>query len=197
MANRSSHEGYHALYEVCDRGYDRPMDEWRTRLAEQLLSAQDPSEGDRPTVEGLARVSGPTAMEIAFGKARSELTYVLEFGRAHHLPIVGNVVGDDVWIRLGETKLGFHLDRPSAKITATVVGEDASMTWDAKSRAIVMSSGKAIDVEWFVRDAIDATVRAWKGAPASLSDTSANPIANMNADQTLEMPTIPGDDAKE
>ena len=64
-----------------------------------------------------------------------------------------------------------------------------------QSGHIVMSNGKAIDVEWFVRDAIDATVRAWKGTPVGLSDTSANPIAN--ADQTLEMPTIPGDDAKE
>ena len=174
------------------------MDEWRTRLAEELLSAQQPSEGDRPTVEGLTMVSGPTAMEIAFGKARSELTYVLEFGRAHHLPIVGSVVGDDVWIRLGETKLGFRLDRTTSKITATVVGQDASMTWDPKSRAIVTGSGKAIDVEWFVRDSIDATVRAWKG-PSNLNDTASNPIvsAGVSADQTIEMTTIPGDDSKE
>ena len=165
------------------------MDEWRTRLAEELLSAQDKATGDRPTAFGPPLISGPTAMEIAFGKARSELTYVLELGRAHHLPIVGNVVGDDIWIRLGETKLAFRFDRTASKIAGTVVGQDALLSWDPQSRAIVTRIGKPIDVEWFVRDAIDATVRAWKSPPQLMAS---------NADKTIETHAIPAhDDPKE
>jgi hypothetical protein len=166
-------------------GTIRPMDEWRTRLAEQLLSrgGATPSGADRPTVEGLSALGGATAMEIAFGKARSELTYILELGRAHHLPIVGSVVGDDIWIRLGESKLAFQLDRSVTRITATVSGRDAAtLGWDARTRAIVLGDagkgdGKPIDMDSFVRDAVDATVGAWNSAapgPSSVAPPTQN-----------------------
>jgi hypothetical protein len=161
------------------------MDEWRNRLAEQLLgNPEHAHDGNRPKAPASAMISGVTAMEIAFGKARSELTYVLELGRAHHLPIVGSVVGDEVWIRLGETKLVFQLDRATPKVTAKAHGRsDTRMTWDAASRAIVTDGNKVIDVEWFVRDAIDATVRAWKAESAAVSA----------ADKTIETNTMPDD----
>ncbi len=134
-------------------------DEWRARLAAELLGEDE--------VEPISQrmtfaPEGATAMEIAFGQARSELTYVLELGRAHHLPVVGAVVGDEIWIRLGESKLTFRLDRQATVIHANIAAADSTLTWDPKGRAIVTSAGKAVDMQSFVQGAIDATVRAFK-----------------------------------
>jgi hypothetical protein len=141
------------------------MDEWRTRLASELLARENAAGAGadaRTSARDAFAPSGPTAMEIAFGRARSELTYVLELGRAHHLPIVGSVVGDDVWIRIGEARLAFTLDRAALAIAAKVVGRDeTTLAWDDAARAVT-AGGAAIDVDAFVREAIDATVRAWK-----------------------------------
>jgi hypothetical protein len=134
-------------------------DEWRARLAAELLG-----EDDAPPVSQRATFApeGATAMEIAFGQARSELTYVLELGRAHHLPVLGAVVGDEIWIRLGESKVAFRLDRQATAIHTNIAGADGALTWDAKGRAIVTSAGKAVDMQSFVQGAIDVTVRAFK-----------------------------------
>jgi hypothetical protein len=134
-------------------------DEWRARLAAELLGEDDaPPVSQRMTLAP----DGATAMEIAFGQARSELTYVLELGRAHQLPVVGAIVGDEIWIRLGDSKLSFRLDRQATVIHATIGDAESTLTWDAKGRAIVTSGGKAVDMQSFVQGAIDATVRAFK-----------------------------------
>src|SRR5271156_6082379 len=104
-------------------------DDWRARLAVELLGEDEVE----PISQRLTFApEGATAMEIAFGQARSELTYVLELGRAHHLPVVGAVVGDEIWIRIGEAKLSFRLDRQATVIHANVSAADSTLTWDAK-----------------------------------------------------------------
>jgi hypothetical protein len=137
-----------------------PMDhEWRTRLATELLGGEaETPESERDTFAP----EGATAMEIAFGQARSELTYVLELGRTHHLAVAGSIIGDDVWVRLGETAVRFTLDRATTSIAAHVIGGGTTLAWNAKQRAIATSEGKLVDVEFFVREAIDATVKAYK-----------------------------------
>jgi hypothetical protein len=130
---------------------------WRDRLAAQLLG------GSRAKETFSFSPAGSTALEIALGKARSELTYLLEFGRAHHLPIVGNVMGDEVWIRLGDTTLKFTLDRAAVTMTALVVGQPpVVMSWDDAGQRIARETGDVIDVDAFVRSAVDATVTAWR-----------------------------------
>jgi hypothetical protein len=78
------------------------------------------------------------------------------------LPVAGNVVGDEVWVRLGEHELRFHFDRETTSIASSVAGKSQTMTWDPKIRAVVTSGGKAVDVEWLVREAIDQTVNAFR-----------------------------------
>jgi hypothetical protein len=150
-------------------------DEWRARLAVDLLGGDDAA-----PVSRRARLApeGPTAVEIAFGKARSELTYVLELGRAHHRPVVGSVVGDEIWIRLGEAKLSFRFDRRTTAVHALIVGREATLAWDDGRRAIVSGGGDVVDVESFVREAVDETVRAFKGEEAAAdSATRVTPKA--------------------
>jgi hypothetical protein len=143
--------------------------EWRTRLAAELLGPREVEpESERDTFAP----EGATAMEIAFGKARSELTYVLELGRSHQLPVAGTVIGDTVWVRLGEVELRFILDRATTTIASRVLGKDEMLAWDAKQRAIATGSGKLVDVEFFVREAIDATVKAYKSGQAKAGSQS-------------------------
>ncbi len=142
------------------------MDDWRTKLAAELL-------GDRKTAEPFDfSPSGLTALEIAFGQARSEVTYVLELGRAHGVPVVGNVIGDDVWLRLGATTVRFAIDRNQQRIVAQVPGRpDDTISWDGAKRSLARA-GEPCDIKAFVRSALDATVAAWKKAPAAPTTSS-------------------------
>jgi hypothetical protein len=132
-------------------------DEWRARLADQLLGTETPI-GDRATFTPDAA----SYMEIAFGKARSELSYVLGLGRSHSLPVAGSVTGDEVWIRLGDAELRFALDRAAKVVRATADGQTRALTWDPRQRAIATSDGKLVDMEFFVRESIEATVKKYK-----------------------------------
>jgi hypothetical protein len=158
--------------------------EWRSRLAEQLLGGAG---GKRASATFSFSPEGATALEIAFGKARSELTYLLEFGRAHHLPVVGNVMGDEVWIRLGETTLKFTFERAEGKIVAGVAGHaSATLAWDDAQRTIVGTGGAPVDVEQYVRGALDATVTAWRAASAKLAPRRESSIT-----ETVTLPDTP------
>ena len=135
------------------------MDEWRQRLLGELVP-----ETSRPTTD----FSAATALEIALGMARSEIAYVLELGRAHKLPVAGNVNGDDVWLTIGPARVRFAYDRRKGIIAATVPGhEEATIAWDASARALrgPAAGGNAFDARTFVRTALDAAVAAWKAAP--------------------------------
>ncbi len=145
---------------------------WRSRLVAELLG------GHRASASFSFSPEGATALEIALGKARSELTYWLELGRAHHLPVVGNVMGDEVWIRLGESTLRFTLDRTASLVTTSAAGKAATtMAWDAARRTIVDGEGAPVDVDALVRASVDAIVSAWRAtdvAPARPSTGHAS-----------------------
>ena len=134
-------------------------DEWRAKLADQLLGTTT-AIGDRATFVPDAAAS----MEIAFGKARSELAYVLELGRSNSVPVVGSILGDDVWIRLGAAELRFVFDRGAKVVRATVNGRVTTLNWDARQRAIATSDGKLVDMDFFVRESIDATVKTFRAS---------------------------------
>ena len=72
-------------------------------------------------------------------------------------------MGDEVWIRLGDTTLKFTLDRAAVAMTALVVGQPpVLMSWDAARQSIARETGEVIDVDAFIRSAVDATVAAWR-----------------------------------
>lgn len=143
-------------------------EDWRARLAADLLGNEDE---DEPASQRATTIpfspDAATAMEIAFGQARSELTYVLELGRSKSLPVLGSVLGDSIWIQLGEAKLAFRLDRKASIIHATIAAVDSTLAWDAKGRAITTSEGRSVDMQSYVQSAIDSTVRAYKSQPPS------------------------------
>jgi len=140
------------------------MDDWRRNLFGQLVP-----EARRPTTDH----SAATALEIAFGVARSEIAYVLEVARAHKQPVGGSVVGDDIWLALGGARLRFIYDRKNAVIIATVPGrDDVKIAFDGS----LQIAGKPVDAKELVRDAIDATVAVWKGAPIGGSPAEPAPL---------------------
>jgi hypothetical protein len=134
------------------------MDDWRKALTDQLLAPTS----QRAPVSGVESV---TALEIVLGQARSEMTYVLELGKAHTLPVTGSVNGDDIWLRVGATTLRFNYSRRAGVIVASVVGrEDQQLRWSAEQRAVTLPNGDVLDAASYVREAIDATVNAWKSS---------------------------------
>ena len=138
------------------------MDDWRGRLASELLTGSAQPAG--PTSSPAGHV-GATALEIVIGHARSEMTYVLEFGRAYGLPVTGSIFGDDVWLRIGATTLRFNYSRRAGVIVTSIVGRgDAQLKWSPERMAVVDPEGAPLEVASFVREAIDATVNAWKAA---------------------------------
>ena len=138
-------------------------DEWRARLAARLLGGN--ASGAEASDWATFAPEGATVMEIAFGRARSELTYLLELGRANHLPVAGSVTGDVVWVCLGDAEVRFALDRPSLAIVLTTGGNDARFAWDARHRSIATPDGRLVDMEHVVRDALDELVQSFKGGP--------------------------------
>ncbi len=132
------------------------MDDWRSRLTESLLGNPGKTETKPDPV---------AALEIVLGQARTEITYILELGKAHNLPTTGNVNGDDVWLRVGATSLRFHFSRRAGVIVASVVGrEDQQLKYSVEKRGVVGPDGELLDTARYIREAIDATVNAWKAS---------------------------------
>jgi hypothetical protein len=138
------------------------MDEWRSGLVSRLLGEQ------HPAAKTSFDPSAGAQLEIAFGRARSELTYLLELGRANGLPFTGSLVGDEIWVRLGDrTTLTFRIERASASILANVPGRgDVLVRWDGAKSSLVEANGDPVDIPAFVRTAIDAAVAQFK-SPAT------------------------------
>jgi hypothetical protein len=133
------------------------MTDWRSRLNESLLGPAGSSPQSRPEPGVL--------LEIVLGQARAELTYVLELGKTHSLPVTGSVTTDDMWIRVGATTLRFNYSRRAGVIVASVIGrEDQQLRYNADTKAVVTPDGEPLDATAYVRDAIDATVNAWKAS---------------------------------
>ena len=129
------------------------MDDWHKRLARTLV-AETPA-GFQP--------DAAAALEIAFGQARSALTYALELARAHRIPASGSVSGDDVWLQLGGARVHFPHTRRAGHIVARRAGHD---------EAILQADA---DVKAAAQDAIDALVVAWRSGPTPAGDRLARP----------------------
>jgi hypothetical protein len=134
------------------------MDDWHRKLVQELA---------RGTPAGFVP-DGAAALEIAFGKARSEVAYALELARAHRIPAAGNVAGDDVWLQLGGGRVRFTLNRREGHVVVVRPGHDAM-------RVSADANDPGIDLGRAAREAIDALVAAWRALPASDRQTSAPP----------------------
>jgi hypothetical protein len=130
------------------------MDDWHRKLAGEL--AQETPQGFVP--------EPAAALEIAFGQARSAITYALELARAHRLPVAGNVSGDSVWIQLGDGRVRFTLNRRAGEVSITRPGADETF---------VKAGGE--DLGGVARTAIDGLVAAWRALPAGVKRPSAPP----------------------
>lgn len=138
------------------------MDDWRRGLVSQLLGEK------HPAAKTSFEPSADAQLEIAFGRARSELTYLLELGRANKLPFTGSLIGDEIWVRLDDrTTLTFRIERVNAGILANLPGRgDVLVRWDAAKNSFVEANGEPVDMQAFVRAAIDTAVAQFK-SPAT------------------------------
>ncbi len=133
------------------------IDEWHEKIARDLAQG-NPRE---MVAEDAA------ALEIEFGHARSALTYALELARAHRVPAAGNVMGDDVWMKLGDGRARFLLNRREAYVAIAISSQDESRArWNADERALVDAQGNRLDLGATARDAIDRLVAEWRKSPA-------------------------------
>jgi hypothetical protein len=138
------------------------MDDWHRKLVEELVGSTPRGAGFAPPADGAA-----AALEIAFGKARSAVTYVLELGRAHRIPVAGSVTGDDVWFQLGGSgRVRFTLNRREAHVVVARPGQD---------EVRVRGDAKDADLGAMAREAIDALVAGWRALPVSQRTPSAPP----------------------
>jgi hypothetical protein len=152
------------------------MDDWHRKLARDLVSetpagpAQNGRDGERSAPDGAQ------LLEIAFGQARSAVTYVLELARAHRLPATGSVAGDDVWVQLGDAKARFTLNRREAHVVAVRPGKsEARFRYDKTKGALVDGDSVPAELGAVAREAIDAIVTAWRARPIRERVPSAPP----------------------
>ena len=133
------------------------MDEWHSKLAKELV--QGTPSGTLPD----AALAAANALEIAFGGARSAVTYVLELARAHRIPAAGTVIGDDVWMQLGEGRVRFTLNRRQQCVVVSRPGQaDATV-------------GVGTDLGKLARESLDELVAAWRKGPPVHRTPSAPP----------------------
>jgi hypothetical protein len=133
------------------------MDEWHRRVVRDLVAE---------TPAGFAP-DATAALEVAFGKARSAIAYVLELARAHRIAAGGNVFGDDVWLQLGGGRVRFTLNRREGHIVVARPGHDETR--------IVAGAAETAEVSALVREAIDALVAEWRALPAHAKRPNAPP----------------------
>jgi hypothetical protein len=133
------------------------MEDWHRKLARDLVS-----ETPAGFVPGEA-----ASVEIAFGEARSAITYALELARAHHIPAAGNVAGDGIWLQLGDGRVRFLLNRRDGYVTVLHPGQD--------ERRIALADAAKADLGKMAREAIDALVAAWRELPIEAKRQSAPP----------------------
>lgn len=133
------------------------MDDWHRKLARELVSE---------TAKGFVP-DAAAALEIAFGQARSAITYALELARAHHIPAAGNVAGDGIWLQLGEGRVRFMLNRREGYVTVLRPGQDEAR--------IPLAEAAKTDLGKLAREGIDALVAAWRKLPAEAKRPSVPP----------------------
>jgi hypothetical protein len=129
-------------------------EDWHRKLAGEF--AQETAAGFVP--------EPAAALEIAFGEARSAVTYALELARAHRLPAAGNVSGDSIWLQLGDGRVRFTLNRRASEVAVLRPGFDETY---------VKVGGE--DLGAMARTAIDALVTTWRALPTAVKRPSAPP----------------------
>lgn len=140
-------------------------DEWHAKLARELAL-----ETPHPT-----HAEGAAALEIEFGRARSAITYALELARAHRVPATGNVAGDDVWMKLGDARARFLLNRREGYVAVSISAQDESRArWEDEKRALVDAHGDAVDLGAMARGAIDGLIAEWRKSPSRTRMAVAN-----------------------
>jgi len=128
---------------------------------------------DLGTATPATSLEGPAQLEIAFGRARSVVAYALERAIAHRRPATGSVAGDDVWLRLGETRARFTMNRREGHVAMTRrPGDEIRVGWDGARSAIVELGvdgvpGVEVDLEAMARSAVDGIVAEWRARPPS------------------------------
>jgi hypothetical protein len=102
------------------------------------------------------------ALEIAFGQARTTITYAVELARAHRIPAQGSTAGDDVWFQLGDVRMRVTLNRRERYLSVRRPDrEEMRVRWDCH-RATVVADEESVDVGCLARSGIDAVVAAWR-----------------------------------
>ncbi len=132
------------------------MDDWHRKLVKDLT--QETASGFLP--------DAAASLEIAFGQARSALTYALELARAHRIPVAGNVTGDSIWLQLGDGRVRFTMNRRAGEVVVVRPGQDETR---------VKPGGGGEDLGATARSAIDAMVAAFKALPATSKRPSMPP----------------------
>jgi hypothetical protein len=145
-------------------------DDWHRKLALDLGTAT-------PAIT----LEGPALLEIAFGRARSVVAYALELALAHRLPATGSVAGDDVWLRLGDARARFTMNRREGHVVVSR-GQDDEMraAWEAERSAIVElgadgAAGAVVDLEAVAQSAVNGIVAEWRARPPSPRLLSVHP----------------------
>lgn len=133
------------------------MDDWYQKLARDLVRRN-------PTA---SRDEHSTALEVAFGRARAAAAYVLELSRAHRIPATGGVVGDDIWVQLGDQRARFTLNRRGGHVAVRTGHDEQRLLWDDTRRVIVDSRGIPSDLEQIARNVLEIMVDEWLKSPSA------------------------------
>lgn len=100
--------------------------------------------------------------EIAFGRVREVVSYVLELARAHRLPASGNVIGDDVWIRFGQARARFTLNRREGVLVVQTPQLEQRLAWSKELHGVVDGARRPCDAKAIARSAMDELILAWQ-----------------------------------
>ena len=147
------------------------IDQWHRKLALDLGAAA-------PSATAL---DGAALLEIAFGRARSVIAYALELALAHRLPATGSVAGDDVWLRLGDARARFTMNRREGLVLVSRWQvDDVRARWDEARHAIVEiradgASDAIVDLEAMAQSSIDRIVAEWRARPPAARTLSVKP----------------------
>ena len=143
------------------------MDDWHRKVADQLVART--RAGQQPAAE--------SELEVAFGRARAKLAYLLEFARAHRISVAGNVAGDDVWVQLGSGhRVRFTLNRRDSHILVRPSHESERVVrWDETRTSLTDATGRPVDLGSAARDALDALVAEWAAQPGAVESVTGAP----------------------
>jgi hypothetical protein len=156
------------------------MDTWHQKLALDLGTAGAPLPAPDGAGAPAAGLDGMTLLEIAFGRARSVVAYALELAVAHRLPAAGSVAGDDVWLRLGNARARFTMNRREGHVVVSSGSAEVCARWDDARREIVEldargEPGPIVDLEAMARSTVDGIVAEWRAHPSAAMRLSVHP----------------------